>query len=176
VIPGRAGHCIHGPSQVLAPEISGPLDPPTPALSSSELRLPPNDKVTSVIAWMLAGILGTISLLYLYWALGGMWLTDKSAPVVDGKPLIRMSRTSALGAACATFMLAAVPVISMRPLLRKCMLALIMAAFAYRAVGDFRYMGFFKSVNNSSFSRWDTRVYSPFALLVSVLAGFLIFR
>ena len=115
-------------------------------------------------------------LLYLYWALGGMWLTDKASPVVDGRSLVRLSRTSALGAACGMFMLATVPVVSMRPFLRRCMLVLIMAAFAYRAVGDFRYMGFFKSVKNSSFSRWDTRVYSPVALLVTVLAGLMVFR
>lgn len=119
--------------------------------------------------------MGIISLLYLYWGLGGMWLTDKASPVVDGKPLVRMSRMSALGAALGTFFIAAVPVVSMRPLLRTCMLVLIMGAFAYRAVGDFRYFGFFKSTKDSAYSKWDTRVYSPVALLVSVLAGLLIF-
>jgi hypothetical protein len=74
-----------------------------------------DDRVTSVIAWMLAGILGIVSLLYLYWGLGGKWLTDKASPVVDGKPLVRLSRISSLGAALGTFFIAAVPVVLMRP-------------------------------------------------------------
>lgn len=108
--------------------------------------------------------------------LGGKWLTDKASPVVDGKPLIHMTRIRALGAAFASFLIAAVPVVSMRPFLRRCILVLIMAAFAYRAVGDFRYFGFFKSAQDTPYSSWDTRVYSPVALLVSVLAGLLIFH
>jgi len=128
-----------------------------------------------MVAWILAGILGAVSLLYLYWGLGGTWLTDKASPVVDGRPLVELSGMRGVGAASASFMIAAVPVVAMRPMLRKCLLLLIAAAFAYRAIGDFRYFGFFKAVKDSSFAVWDTCVYSPLALLVSVLAALLIF-
>ncbi len=35
------------------------------------------------------------------------------------------------------------------------------AVFSLRAVGDFRYTGFFKKVRNTEFGRMDTRWYAP---------------
>jgi len=128
-----------------------------------------------MVAWLLCGILGLITLLYLYWAVGGTWLTDKASPIINGKPLIHMDKMRSLGAATGCLIIAAVPVVSMRPLLRKSLLLLMMAAFAYRAVGDFKYYGFFKSVKDSPFAIWDTRVYSPLSVLLAVLAAILVF-
>ena len=42
--------------------------------------------------------------------------------------------------------------------------------FLLRAVGDFRYVGFFKKVKNTAFARNDTRYYSPLCLLLGVIA------
>lgn len=36
-----------------------------------------------------------------------------------------------------------------------------------RAIGDFRYLGFFKRVRDSRFARLDTRVYSPACLVLA---------
>jgi len=43
--------------------------------------------------------------------------------------------------------------------------------FAARAVGDFKYVGFFKSIKGTTFALWDTRVYSPLNVVVAALAG-----
>jgi hypothetical protein len=52
---------------------------------------------------------------------------------------------------------------------------LIAAVFALRAIGDFRYVGFFKRIRDSRFARLDTLAYSPLcaclALLVGISAG-----
>lgn len=42
--------------------------------------------------------------------------------------------------------------------------------FAVRAVGDFRYVGFFKRIRGSRFARMDTLYYSPLcaALALSI--------
>jgi len=45
------------------------------------------------------------------------------------------------------------------------------AAFVLRAVGEFRYVGFFKRVRTTAFARMDTRYYSPLALLLGLGAG-----
>ena len=124
---------------------------------------------------LLSALLGGIGLLYLYWALGGRWLADKASPIVQGSPLIKLTWHRCLGAACATLILAAVPVVRMHPLLREFLLLTIMAAFAARALGDFKYTGFLKSRKDSVFAFWDTKVYSPLAALISVLAGYLAF-
>jgi len=49
---------------------------------------------------------------------------------------------------------------------------LIAAAFALRAIGDFRYVGFFKRVRESRFARLDTFAYSPLCTLLALLIGF----
>ncbi|PWL38267.1 DUF3995 domain-containing protein [Flagellimonas aquimarina] len=41
--------------------------------------------------------------------------------------------------------------------------------FIVRALGDFKYVGFFKSAKNSKFSALDTRYYSPLCLLLGAL-------
>ena len=87
--------------------------------------------------------------------------------------MIELTWHRCLGAACGTFILAAVPVVRMLPLLREFLLLTIMAAFAARALGDFKYTGFLKSRKDSGFAFWDTNVYSPLAAVISVLAGYL---
>jgi hypothetical protein len=37
----------------------------------------------------------------------------------------------------------------------------LVAVFGLRAIGDFRYLGFFKRVTGTRFARADTLVYSP---------------
>lgn len=46
--------------------------------------------------------------------------------------------------------------------------------FLMRAVGDFKYVGFFKSIRETSFASMDSKFYSPLCLLISAI-GFLIF-
>ncbi|MEM9362812.1 MAG: DUF3995 domain-containing protein [Bacteroidota bacterium] len=41
--------------------------------------------------------------------------------------------------------------------------------FIFRALGDFKYVGFFKTSKNSKFSALDTRYYSPLCLLMGTL-------
>lgn len=49
----------------------------------------------------------------------------------------------------------------------------IAIVFALRAVGDFRYVGFFKRARDTVFARHDTFVYSPLCLALAVLAVWL---
>lgn len=41
--------------------------------------------------------------------------------------------------------------------------------FLIRALGDFKYVGFFKRVKNSKFSKLDTKYYSPLCLIIALL-------
>ncbi|EGD05771.1 hypothetical protein B1M_04736, partial [Burkholderia sp. TJI49] len=49
-------------------------------------------------------------------------------------------------------------------------IAVLALIFAVRAVGDFRYVGFFKRIRGSRFARMDTLCYSPLcaALALSI--------
>lgn len=40
--------------------------------------------------------------------------------------------------------------------------------FLIRAIGDFKYVGFFKKVKNTAFAKADTQLFSPLCLTISV--------
>jgi hypothetical protein len=42
--------------------------------------------------------------------------------------------------------------------------------FALRALGDFRFVGFFKSMGDEPFRSWDTWLYSPLCLAIAAAA------
>lgn len=45
--------------------------------------------------------------------------------------------------------------------------------FFLRAIGEFRFVGFFKRIRDTRFAYWDTRLFSPLCLLMSMLAFWL---
>jgi hypothetical protein len=47
---------------------------------------------------------------------------------------------------------------------------LLALVFAVRAVGDFRYVGFFKALGDEPFRSWDTWLFSPLCLAIAVAA------
>ena len=49
----------------------------------------------------------------------------------------------------------------------------VSAALLLRAVGEFRYVGFFKRIRGTAFARMDTLLYSPLALLLGTGAGYI---
>ena len=46
---------------------------------------------------------------------------------------------------------------------------IIPAIFLLRAIGDFRYIGFFKRIKATDFANLDTKFFSPLCLLIAVL-------
>ena len=41
-----------------------------------------------------------------------------------------------------------------------------------RAIGEFKYVGFFKKVRGSEFARTDTLLYSPLCLMMAAVGAF----
>ncbi|XCF05646.1 DUF3995 domain-containing protein [Tamlana crocina] len=41
--------------------------------------------------------------------------------------------------------------------------------FILRAIGEFKYVGFFKSVNKTNFAKLDTKLYSPLCLFIGAV-------
>lgn len=46
---------------------------------------------------------------------------------------------------------------------------ILAAAFIIRAIGEFRYVGFFKKIKHTTFGQNDTKYYSPLCLVIGVL-------
>ncbi len=117
-----------------------------------------------------------IAAVHLYWAAGGTTWKAGAIPSRGGVPVLSPSPLTTLLVGIALLGMAVVvgstaglfPRFLPTGLLRgaSAVLALI---FAVRAVGEFRYVGFFKQVRGSVFAGRDTYLYSPLCLLLAVL-------
>ena len=98
-----------------------------------------------------------------------------AVPSVDVRPLFVPSATATVGVGVALLLFAALVAATgglldlgtPRRFLAWASLALALGLLG-RAVGDFKYVGFFKRVRGSKFARLDTLVYSPLCLLLAV--------
>jgi hypothetical protein len=141
-------------------------------------------------AQMIAGAAAIVMLLmlagmHLYWAAGGKAGKGAAVPSASGRPLMRPSVLGTAMVAVGLCVMAAllalrigwlnVPALPGNGVVIEVGVWLIAAVFALRAIGDFRYVGFFKRIRDSRFARLDTLAYSPLcaclALLVGISAG-----
>lgn len=98
-----------------------------------------------------------------------------AVPTIEGKPLFVPSRRATVAVGFALLLAAALVAITagliplavprVVPVSLSCALALGLLG---RAIGEFKYLGFFKRVRGTRFARLDTLVYSPLCLLLSV--------
>ena len=125
----------------------------------------------------LASILSLLSLLHAYWALGGQWVSAYTVPVVRGRRSFNPTPL-ATWIVCGLLGLAAFLVIGKAGWIRTGPLTVVFDAgvwvlglvFILRAVGNLRTFGFFKTIADTAFARWDTWLYSPLCLLIALLA------
>jgi magnesium-transporting ATPase (P-type) len=127
---------------------------------------------------LLSLIFLVLSVLHFYWATGGRWGIDESIPTdIDGKKTIKTGVLACIvvGSGLLTFALFySLPFLNIELFSFTNFLHwVIPSIFLLRAIGDFKYVGFFKSVKATKFGQLDTRYYSPLCLVLAGL-GFLI--
>ena len=130
------------------------------------------------VAWILVAVLVSLAAVHLYWALGGRRALAGAVPTEGDRPLFQPGSAAcatvaaALGIAATLCGIAAglmsVPLPAWVARVGTWAVALV---FAARAVGDFRYFGFFKRIRGTLFARRDSRLYSPLCLAISLLAA-----
>ena len=123
-------------------------------------------------------ILLAISGIHFFWAFGGHWGADAAIPTnKEGKimlsPDVFATLIVAFGVlAMALLHLEKVQIISL-PIpnwINTYGLKIIAGIFLIRAIGEFRYVGFFKKIKNTKFANLDTKYYSPLCLILSINA------
>ncbi len=126
--------------------------------------------VASAIA---AGILAAIATLHLYWGIVGVRGRSAALPEVDGRPVFVPTRFASFGVAAALAVAAfvllakgghlALPGPSWLGTAGSATVGVVLVA---RAIGDFRYVGFFKRVRGSRFAGLDSLLFSPLCLVL----------
>jgi len=133
----------------------------------------------TAVAGIVALVLGILAALHFYWAAGGARGRLAAVPEREGRPLfgpgplacaaVGVSLLFAALLVCWTARIWAPPVIPLG--LARVGTGLLAAAFLLRAIGDRKYVGFFKRVRGTAFARWDSRLYAPLCLLLGLGAA-----
>ncbi|HKT52493.1 MAG TPA: DUF3995 domain-containing protein [Candidatus Angelobacter sp.] len=128
-----------------------------------------------IFAFITIAVLVLIGLLHVYWAMGGRAGITVAIPEFEGRSLFRPGPSLTFMVALLLFFAAMVVAIQagmifhekfgLMPRAATIVLALV---FAARAIGDFRYVGFFKRVTGTRFAKYDTLCYSPLCALLSL--------
>jgi hypothetical protein len=127
------------------------------------------------LTWIVAGALFAVSGIHIYWTFGGRWGANAAVPSTGSGPLFRPS----IFATAVVAVLAAIAawfVIEWgggyKRLFPQFLFSfggwVLAAVFIVRAVGDFRWLGFFKRNKGTVFARWDSMLYSPLCLFLGV--------
>jgi hypothetical protein len=132
---------------------------------------------------LLAVVFAMLGGLHFYWASGGRWGSEATVPTVGGKRQIKATGPAAflVGIALVLAMLTilgklGVTRAGLPPWIFSAGTWSLAAIFLIRVIGDFRLFGIFKRVHDTRFSRWDTRLFSPLCLLISVISLILAYR
>ncbi|MGE8064868.1 DUF3995 domain-containing protein [Pseudomonas sp. NPDC089569] len=135
--------------------------------------------MTFALAQWLVTMFAAISLVHVYWALGGEWATVVAVPQVPVEGEVQLQPAFkpqgwitflVAGGLLAIALLVCLRVGWWLPQVHHQALQWVISTVATllfaRAIGDSDLMGFFKEVKDSRFARWDTWVYSPLCVLL----------
>ncbi|WP_068984510.1 MULTISPECIES: DUF3995 domain-containing protein [Lysinibacillus] len=130
------------------------------------------------------GLLWLISLMHIYWAFGGRWGSVVAIPVKKGEQKLAFTPKKWGTLIVAILILLASVIIIVQAgysqgfqanNLSKIGSIVCAFVFIFRAIGDFKYVGFFKNIKHSQFARYDTWLYSPFCLFLGFVYIILLF-
>lgn len=114
-----------------------------------------------------AVVLSALGAIHIYWAAGGALGKGAAVPTRDGQAVLHPTPFTTIVVAIGLFAMAALVAAKIG-----WAIWIVSGVFLLRAVGDFRYVGFFKRIRDSRFARLDTRLYSPLCLLLATLILF----
>lgn len=131
---------------------------------------------SSAVGYATACMFAALGLLHFYWAAGGSWGARVAVPERDGVRTFDPGPMATIAVGVLLFAAAAV-LLSRLGLYGRWLPGIVprvgpwvlFGVFLLRAVGDFRLIGFTKRRGtNTPFARWDTLLFSPLSLVLSL--------
>jgi hypothetical protein len=124
-------------------------------------------------------ILLPLGLIHFNWVLGGTWGFEASLPTKEsGERVLNPKKIDSLivglgltGFALFYFIKSGITDWFAPTWVMTYGSWIIPGIFLLRAIGDFRYVGFFKRIKNTEFARNDTRLFAPLCLMIAVLGS-----
>lgn len=133
--------------------------------------------ITAMFSIVLFTIFTLLGCIHFYWAFGGKWGVEKVIPTKSN------NKITFTPPKIATFIVGLVLVffgiiyftklgivnIKIPNLVIKYGCWIIPSIFILRAIGDFNYVGFFKKIKNTEFSKADSKWFIPLCLIIGIL-------
>ena len=133
-------------------------------------------------------LLFLLGALHVYWACGGRFGSAAAVPVREGEsgssPVFVPGKTATLivafllwGVAYALSVQSGliVDLLGFEPRIYLYLCAVSGGVFTLRSIGDFRYVGWFKTVRGTRFATMDQLLYTPICLLLAIILTFTCF-
>jgi hypothetical protein len=135
--------------------------------------------ILTLSAILLTSIFSLLGGIHFYWAFGGKWAIEKALPTKEDEVSVlnpKQFGTVFVGLGLLFF--------GVFYLLKTGLIGfqfpiwidsyggwIIPSIFILRAIGDFRYVGFFKTIKNTKFGRADTQLFSPLCLAIGLIGS-----
>ena len=133
----------------------------------------------AALAIVVSAVFGGLAAWHFVMALTPFPRESVTVPYVNGRPLFVPSATAtaAVGVGlllCALLVASTAGIVAagLSPPVLTALCGGLALVLLVRAVGDFRYVGFFKSVRDSRFATLDTWCYSPACLALSIAVAY----
>ena len=130
-----------------------------------------------LVAIILSFIFISLAVLHIYWGFGGKNGSAATIPtkennkaVINPGPIDCFAVGIALLGFCMFVLIKGeIILLSLPGWLLNYGLSVIAALFLLRAVGEFKYVGFFKKIKTTRFGEMDSKYYSPLCLVIGGL-------
>lgn len=132
---------------------------------------------TTILSAILFGIFTMLGLIHFNWFFGGKWGFEKALPTKENGE--RILNPKKLDSAIVGFGLLLFGLVF---LLKSELINfqipswistygswIISSIFILRAIGDFKYVGFFKKIKNTEFGKADSKLFSPLCLIIGLI-------
>ncbi len=137
-----------------------------------------------ILSILIATIFFSLSAIHFYWAMGGSWGTNVAVPTKStGEKILSPSALASAVVGMGLLLMGLLQLRSIVPFLSEVDSRFfkygnfaIAFLFLARAIGDFKFVGFFKKVVGTAFAKNDSRFYSPLCLFLSISTGWLAFH
>jgi hypothetical protein len=127
--------------------------------------------------YLSAVILVFLSLVHFYWVFGGKWGIRAALPEkIGGGAVLTPRLIETLIVAIGLMSLGVILLVQNNLIsilspnsFTKWTCILFTFIFILRSIGDFKYLGLFKKIRNSTFAKNDTRIYTPLCLYLGFI-------
>jgi hypothetical protein len=137
----------------------------------------------AIVAVIVVAVMAALSVLHIYWGLGGRAARSAAVPEVAGRPSFTPTKWATFAVAAALLFAAIVVAMAGRLLgsdipapLTRLLACGLAATFIARGVGDFRLVGLFKRVRDTRFARLDSWVYAPLCLALGAAVAYIAYN